>query len=125
MRESESQENYLETILIMSRNQDVVRSVDIATTTGYKKSSVSVAMKNLREKGYITVAESGAITFTKEGRALAELVYERHTILSTALKMLGVSDSVAAEDACRIEHDISDEAFAAVKNFISTHEKTK
>lgn len=115
---NESAENYLETILILSKEHPVVRSVDIAEELGFKKSSVSVAMKNLREKQHITVSKEGFITLTDSGRAIAEMIYERHELLSDWLTRLGVDPKVAVEDACRIEHVISAESFEAIKRHI-------
>ncbi len=115
MKTNESSENYLETILILSQKLTVVRSIDVATELGFKKSSVSVAMKHLREKEHIKVSESGYITLTDTGREIAEMIYERHNILSSMLIRLGVTPEVASEDACRIEHVISTESFAAIK----------
>ena len=115
MHSTESSENYLETILILSKKLPVVRSVDIANELGFKKSSVSIAMKNLREKNQITVTDAGFIYLTDEGRAIAEMIYERHELLSKGLVALGVDPKVATEDACRIEHVISAESFAAIK----------
>ncbi|HJA92143.1 MAG TPA: metal-dependent transcriptional regulator [Candidatus Eisenbergiella merdipullorum] len=120
MHVNESAENYLETILILSRSHPVVRSVDIAEELGFKKSSVSVAMKNLREKHHITVSKEGFITLTESGRAIAEMIYERHELLSDWLTRLGVDPKVATEDACRIEHVISAESFEAIKKHIGT-----
>ena len=116
---NESVENYLETILVLSKELPVVRGVDIANETGYKKSSVSVAMKNLREMNYISVSDSGYITLTESGRKIAEMIYERHQLLTSWLIRLGVDPKVAEEDACRIEHDISKESFNAIKKAIS------
>ena len=111
----ESAENYLETILILSRSLPVVRSVDIANELGFKKPSVSVAMKNLREKAHISVDKSGFITLTPSGREIAEMIYERHRLLSSWLMQLGVPQETAAADACRMEHVISKESFRAIK----------
>ncbi len=115
MKTNESAENYLETILILSQRLPVVRSIDVATELGFKKSSVSVAMKHLREKEHIKVSDSGYITLTDAGREIAEMIYERHNILTSMLIALGVTPEVASEDACRIEHVISAESFAAIK----------
>ena len=112
---NESAENYLETILILSKKLPVVRSVDIAEELGFKKSSVSVAMKHLREKEHISVDKSGFITLTPSGREIAEMIYERHQLLSAWLMQLGVPEETAVEDACRIEHVISRESFQAIK----------
>ena len=118
MHTNESSENYLETILILSKQLPVVRSVDIATELDFKKSSVSVAMKKLREANHITVSNEGYITLTESGREIAERIYERHTLLSQWLTRLGVDPMVAADDACRIEHVISSESFEAIKRHI-------
>lgn len=118
MNTNESAENYLETILILSHRLPVVRSVDIATELGFKKSSVSIAMKNLREKRYITVTDAGFIYLTDSGREIAEMIYERHRLLSAWLERLGVSPETAAADACRIEHVISKESFEAIKKHV-------
>ena len=118
MQSNESSENYLETILILSKKLPVVRSVDIANELGYKKSSVSVAMKHLREKNHITVTDAGFIYLTSEGLNIAEMIYERHEMISGFLEKLGVPEKIAAEDACRIEHVISAESFSALKNHI-------
>ena len=115
---NESAENYLETILILGKKHPSVRSVDIAEELGFKKSSVSVAMKNLREKGHIVVSKEGFITLTDSGRAIAEMIYERHELLSAWLTRLGVDPETAAEDACRIEHVISADSFEAIKRHI-------
>ncbi len=117
MHSNESSENYLETILILSEKLPVVRSVDIANELGFKKSSVSIAMKNLREKGQIIVSDAGFITLTESGKNIAEMIYERHKLLSECLVKLGVPEDVASEDACRVEHIISSETFDAIKKF--------
>ncbi|MBQ9983372.1 MAG: metal-dependent transcriptional regulator [Lachnospiraceae bacterium] len=116
---NESAENYLETILILSKTLPVVRSVDIATELGYKKSSVSIAMKNLREKEHIEVSDAGYITLTKTGKEIAEMIYERHEVFTSWLTSLGVDEKIASEDACKMEHAISKESFEAIKEFIS------
>ncbi len=118
MAVNESAENYLETILILSRQLPVVRSVDIAAELGFKKSSVSVAMKNLRQKEHIVMDKSGFITLTPSGRAIAEMIYERHELLSSWLMQLGVDKNIALEDACKIEHVISKESFDAIKRHL-------
>ena len=115
----ESAEDYLETILILSETLPVVRSVDIATELGYKKSSVSVAMKNLREKEHIRVTKEGYIYLTEAGKKIAEMIYERHKFLTKWLVDMGVDEKIASEDACRIEHVISAESFAALKKTVS------
>lgn len=115
---NESAENYLETILILSKKLPVVRAVDIANELDFKKSSVSIAMKNLREKEQITVTDAGYIYLTDAGREIAEMIYERHEMISQGLMALGVPEDIATEDACRIEHVISKESFEAVKKLI-------
>ncbi|WP_373215389.1 metal-dependent transcriptional regulator [Ruminococcus sp. 5_1_39BFAA] len=119
MKSNESAENYLETILILSKKKPVVRSVDIADELGFKKSSVSVAMKNLREQNHITVTPEGYIYLTESGQQIADMIYERHQFLSSWLISLGVNPQTATEDACRIEHFISPESFAAIKKHLS------
>lgn len=115
---NESAENYLETILILSKQLPVVRAVDIANELDFKKSSVSIAMKNLREKEHIIVTDAGYIYLTDSGREIAEMIYERHEMISKGLMALGVPQEIATEDACRIEHVISKESFDAVKKYI-------
>ena len=115
MANTESAENYLETILILSKRLPVVRSVDVATELGFKKSSVSIAMKNLRQKQHITVTDAGYIYLTDSGREIAEMIYERHQLISSWLIKLGVPEEIATEDACRMEHVISKESFEALK----------
>ncbi len=115
MKIQESAEMYLETILVLSKNNPSVRSIDIAVELDYKKPSVSVAMKNLRENGYIKVDGNGYITLTEKGKEIAETIYERHTIISDYLIRLGVDQETAIEDACRIEHVISADSFKAIK----------
>ena len=121
LRKNESIEDYLECILMLAEKKPVVRSVDIANEMGFKKSSVSVAMKNLREKEHIIVSDEGYITLTPTGKAIAERVYERHKILTGWFVKLGVDHDIAVEVACRIEHDLSDESFEAIKKFIDKH----
>ena len=120
---NESSENYLETILQLSKSLPVVRSVDIANELGFKKSSVSVAMKNLRQKEHITVTDAGFIYLTDSGKAIAEHVYEKHQLLKGWLCSLGVSEDIAAEDACKIEHVISDESFDAIREHANKYKK--
>ena len=117
----ESKENYLETILILQNRRGEVRSIDIAAEMDFSKPSVSVAMKNLRNEGCIIVDENGRITLTKEGKEIAERVYERHLLFTEWLISMGISEETAAEDACRMEHCLSEESFAAIKNYIKTH----
>lgn len=115
MKIQESAENYLETILMLHNKKGQVRSIDIATELSFSKPSVSVAMKNLRENGYIAVDENGFITLLDKGLEIAERIYERHTMLTNWLVSLGVPEEIAAEDACRIEHVLSNESFEALK----------
>lgn len=115
MKIQESAENYLESILILHQRNGSVRSIDVANELGFSKPSVSVAMKNLRENGYILVDDSGIISLTDKGRDIAETIYERHTLLSGWLMRLGVDEKTAVQDACRMEHVISAESFAAIK----------
>ncbi|MBQ5734732.1 MAG: metal-dependent transcriptional regulator [Lachnospiraceae bacterium] len=118
MHTNESAENYLETILVLSKKLPVVRSVDIANELGFKKPSVSIAMKNLKEKNHITVTDAGFIYLTETGKEIAEMIYERHELLTKCLVMLGVDEAIAAEDACKIEHVISKESFNAIKKHV-------
>ena len=115
MKIQESAENYLETILILQRQKGAVRSIDIANELEYSKPSISVAMKNLREHGYIRMDGDGFISLTESGRKIAETMYERHTWISNWLVSLGVDEKTAVQDACRIEHVISQESFDAIK----------
>ena len=117
-KSNESIEDYLETIFLLEKKLGNVRSIDIANEMNFTKPSVSVAMKNLRELGYITVSENTFIILTDEGRIRAAAVYERHILLSNWLISLGVNEDVAREDACRMEHDISSESFSAIKSYI-------
>ena len=119
MKIQESAEMYLETILVLSQKSPAVRSVDIAEALDYKKPSVSVAMKKLRENGYITMGEEGYIALTDKGREVAETIYERHNLLSGWLMQLGVDRETALQDACRIEHVISAQSFDAIKKHVS------
>lgn len=115
MQSNESQEMYLETILVLGKEKEHVRSVDVANDLGFKKSSVSVGMKHLREKKYIEVDEKGYITLTPAGKEIAEMIYERHQFLSEYLIKIGVPEDIAIDDACKIEHVISQESFEALK----------
>ncbi|MEE1315035.1 MAG: metal-dependent transcriptional regulator [Faecalimonas sp.] len=112
---NESAENYLETILVLSETLPAVRSVDIANALSYKKSSVSVAMKNLREKNHIIVTEEGYLKLTESGLAIAEMIRERHQILKAWLTNIGVPEEIASEDACKLEHILSKESYDAIK----------
>jgi len=119
----ESAENYLETIYVLKNKNGNVRSIDVATELGFSKPSVSVAMKKFREEGYISIDESGYITLTEAGLEIAAGVYERHEIIAKALIAIGVSEEVAYEDSCRIEHDISNETFDKIKKHVLAYAK--
>ena len=116
----ESAENHLETILVLKERNGTVRSVDIAAEMGFSKPSVSVAMRNLREQECITMGEDGLISLTDKGRSIAESVYERHTLFTQWLVSLGVDQTIAAQDACRIEHVLSKETFEAIKRHVES-----
>ena len=122
-KSEESVEDYLETILSLQNTLGNVRSIDIANELNYTKASVSVAMKKLREMEYITMAPTGYITLTESGKKRAEDVLERHTLLSNWLMSIGVTEEVAKEDACKIEHDLSPESFAAIKAYVTNLNK--
>ena len=117
----ESAEMYLETIYTLSLNSTSVRSIDVAEALNYSRPSVSRAVGLLKKDGYLLMDEEGFLTLTDEGRALAERIYERHTVLTAALEALGVDKETAAEDACKIEHDISDRTFEAIKAHMKTY----
>ena len=123
MKIQESGENYLETILMLGQSGHPVRSIDIVNELGYSKPSVSVAMKKLRENGYINMDNDGYITLSETGLEIAERMYERHTLLNSFLIRLGVDEKTAVEDACRIEHVISPETFQKLKDHVEGHEK--
>ncbi len=114
----ESGEMYLETIYVLSKSRSAVRSIDISDHMGYSKPSVSRAVSILKKDGYILVDKDGFITLTESGKAVAEKIFERHTMLSNLLIRLGVTPEVAADDACKIEHAISDESFEALKRYV-------
>ena len=116
----ESAEDYLETILILNERLGQVRSIDIATEMNYTKPSISVAMKKLRENGYIQVDHDGFITLTPVGREIAASIYNRHKVLTNFFVSLGVNEKTAAEDACRIEHDLSEETFDKIMKHAAT-----
>ena len=122
MKTHESAENYLETILILSQRQAAVRSIGIVNELGFSKPGGRVAMRNVRNTGFITMISSGFITLTEEGRKIADMIYERHRLLSRWLIHLGVEETIAVEDACRIEHVISPESFQAIKQHVLTHQ---
>ncbi len=119
----ESAEMYLETILVLSQKHTQVRSIDVVDELAFKKSSVSVAMKKLRENGYIEMDGDGYISLTEKGRKIAETMLERHTFISGWLIALGVDKATAIEDACRIEHVISSESFDAMKKYVNAMKK--
>ena len=119
----ESGEMYLEAILVLAKKSGYVRSINVSEYLGYSKPSVSRAMGILREGGYILMEKDGAITLTDSGKKLAETIYERHTVLSELLIRLGVDEKTATDDACRIEHVISDESFQAIKQYYYQHKK--
>ncbi len=122
MKIQESAENYLESILMISERKGEVRSIDIVNELEFSKPSVSIAMKNLRENGYILVDKDGYITLTEKGMEIAEKMYERHKLFSKLFMSLGVDAKIAAKDACRVEHILSDETFAAIKKYIADHD---
>ena len=119
MHLQESGEMYLETIYVLSKN-GVVRSLDVAEYMGFSKPSVSLAVGLLKQGGYLIMDRDGSLTLTEDGLGVAKKIYERHTLLSDFLVRLGVDEKTAAEDACKIEHDISDESFAAIKRHVKT-----
>ncbi|MBO4235242.1 MAG: metal-dependent transcriptional regulator [Firmicutes bacterium] len=118
MKHNESLEDYLEAILIIGEKKPVVRSVDIANELGYKKSSISVAVKNMKERDYIEVSEEGYITLTKTGKKLAKSVYERHQFFRAWLTEIGVDHEIADMDACSMEHVVSEETFKAIRKYV-------
>ena len=114
----ESAEMYLETIYILSVKNGIVRSIDVAEHMGYSKPSVSRAVGLLKDGGYLTMAQDGYLTLTKKGKTTAKKIFERHTVLSNFLAFIGVEGEVAAKDACKIEHVVSDETILAIKKFL-------
>lgn len=125
MKIQESGEMYLETILILSQKSPYVRSIDVGEYMGFSKPSVSHAMGLLRSGGYVNMDENGYLTLTEAGAELAGKIYERHRVLTRILTLLGVDEKVAAEDACKMEHDISDVSFAALKRHVEKMERGK
>ena len=119
-KSDESVQDYLETIYVLNNRMAQVRSIDIANELSYSKPSVSVAMKNLRTNGYIEVSQEGYISLTESGLAIAQTVYERHSLMTNFLVYLGVDPEIAKEDACMMEHDISTESFEALKKHINS-----
>lgn len=114
----ESAEDYLESILIVRERLGSVRSIDIVNELGYSKPSVSIAMKKLRENGYISMASDGTITLNPSGMEIASRIYGRHKTLTELFTLLGVSPEIAAEDACKVEHDLNNETFARIEEFV-------
>lgn len=125
MKILESSENYLESILILKRKNNFVRAIDVANYLSFSKASVSIALKNLREHGYISVDQDGNINLLPIGLEIAEKIFERHQFLSVALMMLGVEEETATSDACKIEHVISDDTFKAIKKHVGKMYKGK
>ena len=124
MNKFESKEDYLERILMLTENNDLVRAIDIASSMNYSKPSVSIALKKLKNEQYITVDEhSGSITLTKKGYDIAISIYHRHQILTNALTLIGVDVEIAKEEACKIEHDLSDDTILKIKEFIDKNKK--
>ena len=123
MKIHESAENYLETILVLGNKGEKVRSIDIANELEFSKPSVSIAMKNLREKGYISIDDDGFIKLTAKGRKIAESMYERHIAISDWLMLLGVDKKTALNDACKMEHVISESSFLAIKKHIESQKE--
>ena len=125
MAVSEAIENYLETIYILSRQQNEVHAIDICTYLFYSRPTVSIVLRQMRENGLVTVNEDNHIHLTEEGLAIASRIYERHTVLSDMLMSLGVKQETALRDACKIEHDLSDETFEAIKRHARRMKKEK
>ena len=125
MQIHQSAEDYLETILMLTQRMGRVRSIDVVNELGFTKASVSIAMKKLRENGYITMDKDGFITLTDKGMDIAAHIYERHKVLTSVLIQLGVNPETAREDACKLEHDISDESFDALKRHLEKNNEQK
>ena len=123
MQIHQSAEDYLETILMLTQRMGKVRSIDVVNELGFTKASVSIAMKKLRENGYISMAEDGLITLTDSGMEIASRVYQRHRVITELFVLLGVGREQAAEDACRVEHDLSPETFARILDFVQEKQK--
>lgn len=119
----ESAENYLESILVLQERLEKVHSIDIVNELGYSKPSVSIAMKKLRENGYISMAPDGVITLNDSGMAIASRIYMRHKTITRLFTLLGVSPEVAAEDACKVEHDLNEETFGKIMEFVAKSEQ--
>ena len=122
MKIYESGEDYLEMILMLQKEKGYARSIDVVNELGYTKASVSIAMKKLRENGYILMDGDNLLSLTPMGEAIADRIYLRHTVLTQMLKGLGVSEEVARQDACKIEHDLSDETFEAIRRHLASQE---
>lgn len=118
----QSAEDYLESILVLQEQCGQVRSIDIVNRLGYSKPSVSIAMKKLRESGYISMSPDGLITLNDSGLEVARKVYSRHQVITELFRMMGVSEETAAEDACRVEHDLSQETFERIRAFVRQNE---
>ncbi len=125
MKIHQSSEDYLEAVLILKERNGMVRSVDIAAELQYTKASVSIAMKKLRENGYVKMDDEGFITLTETGQEIADHIYDRHKTLTSFFEQLGVSPEVAAADACRVEHDLSDETFAKLLIHVKEYARQK
>lgn len=123
MNVQETTENYLETILMLHQERGYVRSVDVANRMGYSKPTISEQMKKFRAQGYVEMDESGYITLTPAGDAIAQRIYERHVVIAQMLMLLGVEEQVAYADACKIEHDLSEESFARLRAHFSAYQK--
>lgn len=119
----ESAEDYLEKVLMLSKEKANVRQTDICDVTGYARPSVSVAIRKLASEGYLEISELGAITLTEKGHEIADKIYERHNVIAKLLIALGTDSEVAYEDACKIEHDLSDESFANIKKYYNENVK--
>jgi len=119
----EAAENYLETIFMLRKKNGHCRSIDVATDLGYSKPTVSIAMRNLRESGHVTVDDAGELYLTPTGMEIAQRMYERHEVISSFLIALGVPEEIAYRDACKIEHDISSESFTAIKEYAQSLKK--
>ncbi len=119
----ESAENYLEAILMIKNQKGYVRSIDVANELGVTKPSVSVAMKHFREEDYISIDGDGNISLTQKGLAIADSVYERHRVIAQTLMAIGVDEETAYEDSCKIEHDVSEQTFSKIKEFLSKHQR--
>ena len=120
----QSAEDYLESILILQKRLGQVRSIDIVNELGYSKPSISIAMKKLRESGHVSMAEDGTLTLTESGMTIASDVYERHTAIAQLFRILGVSEETAAEDACKMEHSLSDETYRCILAFVEKESNT-